>query len=148
MNNIEILILYTIFHKQDGHEINQSAFMIPKQNFICSLDGYDLVDQFINFYFSSFDSASRTQIMRNIYHDNAILTMSINSLGMADNIAKRMAPIIDKCRNFKRVVASRTAQNVFQGGAAISELFSTFGQTEHDYTSFTIDMTSFTVIFS
>lgn len=71
--------------------------------------------------------------------------MSINSLGMPDSIAKRMAPIIDKCRNFKRVVASQSALNVFQGNEMISALFCAFGQTEHDYTSFTIDMTSYTV---
>lgn len=82
-----------------------------------------------------------------VYHQNAVLTMSINSIGMLDNLAKRMAPIIDKCRNFKRVVYSsaNAIQNVFQGPDRISSLLGIFNQTEHDFTTFTIDMTSCTV---
>lgn len=71
--------------------------------------------------------------------------MSINSLGMPDSLAKRMAPIIDKCRNFKRVVACNPAQNLFQGPEKISSLFGIFGQTEHDFSSFTIDLMGYTV---
>lgn len=71
--------------------------------------------------------------------------MSINSLGMPDSSAKRMAPIIDKCRNFKRVVACNPAQNLFQGPEKISSLFGIFGQTEHDFSTFTIDLSSYTV---
>lgn len=71
--------------------------------------------------------------------------MSINSAGMPDNLAKRMSPIIDKCRNFKRVVSSNAAQNVFQGSERISSLLGIFGQTEHDLSTFTIDVTHYTV---
>lgn len=119
--------------------------MIPQRNFLCSLEGYDLVEQFITFYFTSFDSVNRIQAMKNVYHEKATLTMSINSMGMPDNIAKRMAPIIDKCRNFKRVVAAKSAQNIFHGNESIATLFGSFGQTEHDFTTFTIDMPSYAV---
>lgn len=74
-----------------------------------------------------------------------MLTMSINSLGMPDSLAKRLAPLIDKCRNFKRVVASNPAQNIFQGHEKIASVLGIFGQTEHDFASFTIDMTGYTV---
>lgn len=81
-----------------------------------------------------------------LYHANSILTMSINSLGMPDNLAKRLAPLIDKCRNFnKRVYATNPTQNIFHGPEKIASLFSIFGQTEHDFSSFTIDMTAYTV---
>lgn len=82
---------------------------------------------------------------KGIYNENSILTMSINSLGMPDSIAKRIAPIIDKCRNFKRVVASKTTQNAFLGPEKITSVLGIFNQTEHDFTTFTIDMTSYTV---
>lgn len=74
--------------------------------------------------------------------------MSINSLGMEDSLAKRLAPIIDKCRNFKRVVASKPAQNLFQGHDRISSVLCLFGQTEHDFSTFTIDMSGYTVRFT
>lgn len=64
---------------------------------------------------------------------------------MPDNLAKRMAPIFDKCRNFKRVVAANPMQNLFQGPEQISSLFGIFGQTEHDFSTFTIDLTTYTV---
>lgn len=71
--------------------------------------------------------------------------MSFNDSGMPDKLAKRMSPIIDKCRNFKRVVAYNPAQNLFQGPEKISSLFGIFGQTEHDFSTFTIDLTGYTV---
>lgn len=87
-------------------------------------------------------------IFTGLYHTNSILTMSINSLEMQDSSAKRLAPLIDKCRNFcKRVygTVSHPSQNIFQGPEKIASLFSIFGQTEHDFSSFTIDMTAYTV---
>lgn len=84
-----------------------------------------------------------------VYHNNSILTMSINSLGMPDSLAKRMAPIIDKCRNFnKRLMSTNPAENIFQGSERISSLFAIFGPTEHDFSSFTIDLIGYTVSFS
>lgn len=72
--------------------------------------------------------------------------MSINSLGMPDSLAKRMGPIIDKCRNFnKRLMPTNPAENIFQGSDKISNLFGIFGQTEHDFSSFTIDLMGYTV---
>lgn len=71
--------------------------------------------------------------------------MSINSLGMPDSLAKRLAPIIDKCRNFKRVVTPNAAQNIFKGAESISSVLGLFGHTEHDFTTFTMDLTGFTV---
>lgn len=72
--------------------------------------------------------------------------MSINSQGMPDNLAKQMAPIIDNCRNFKRVVSTKTVDKIFHGPDKISAIMGTFNQTEHDFTTFTIDLTSYTVI--
>lgn len=72
--------------------------------------------------------------------------MSINSLGMPDSLAKRLSPLIDKCRNFnKRVSSTSPAQNIFLGPEKISSLFGIFGQTEHDFSTFTIDLSGYTV---
>ncbi|XP_055309871.1 nuclear RNA export factor 2 [Sitodiplosis mosellana] len=130
--------------KLDGHDISKSTIMTIRQNFICNLEGYDLAEQFVQHYFTCFDAPNRVRLLRGIYHNNSILTMSINSLGMPDSLAKRMTPIIDKCRNFKRVVACNPGQNLFQGPEKIASLFGIFGQTEHDFPSFTIDLMGYT----
>ncbi|XP_031637468.1 nuclear RNA export factor 2 [Contarinia nasturtii] len=130
--------------KLDGHDVSKSPIMVIQQNFLCTLEGYDLVEQFTLHYFNCFDAPNRVRLLRGLYHTNSVLTMSINSLGMADSLAKRMAPIIDKCRNFKRVVACNPAQNLFQGPEQIASLFGVFGTTEHDFSSFTIDLSGYT----
>lgn len=80
-----------------------------------------------------------------MYHSNAILTMSINSQKMSDNLAKRLAPLIDNCRNFNRVAAAIPFKNIFQGPDKITSALGFFGQTEHDFSTFTIDMSGYTV---
>lgn len=80
-----------------------------------------------------------------MYHSNAILTMSINSQKMSDNLAKRLAPLIDNCRNFNRVAAANPYKNIFKGPDKIASAIGFFGQTEHDFSSFTIDMSGYTV---
>lgn len=80
-----------------------------------------------------------------MYHQKSILTMSTNSFGMADNTAKSMALYIDKSRNFKRVVNQNPMFNLFEGPDQIGNLFNKFGKTEHDFKTFAIDVTSYTV---
>lgn len=81
-----------------------------------------------------------------VYSANSVLTMSINSLGMPDSLAKRLSPLIDKCRNFnKRLLTSNPTQNIFYGAEKIASVFGVFGGTEHDFASFTIDLTGYTV---
>lgn len=38
--------------------------MNEKQNFICTLDGYDFVEQFVEHYFNSFDSFNRLTFLK------------------------------------------------------------------------------------
>lgn len=71
--------------------------------------------------------------------------MSINSQKMSDNLAKRLAPLIDNCRNFNRVAVPNPFKNIFQGPEKIASTLSYFGQTEHDFSTFTIDMSGYTV---
>lgn len=128
-----------------------------------------MVEQFVQHYYTCFDSPNRLRLLKGIkpqpfynlfskiksytlciftgvYHKNALLTMSINSLGMPDSLAKRLSPLIDKCRNFnKRVSSTNPTQNIFHGPEKISSLFGIFGQTEHDFSTFTIDLSGYTV---
>lgn len=46
----------------DEKLLSENANIVTQQNYLCSVDGYDLIDQFITLYFESFDSP----IMKNL----------------------------------------------------------------------------------
>lgn len=50
--------------KLDGQNVSEYAVMLTQQNFLCDLDGYELVEQFIEHYFTSFDSLNRCNSLR------------------------------------------------------------------------------------
>lgn len=50
--------------KLDGHEVSHLSAMLTQQNFLCHLDGYELVEQFIEHYFTCFDSLNRCNTLR------------------------------------------------------------------------------------
>lgn len=50
--------------KLDGHELSQFSLMQIQQNFLCDLNGYELVEQFIEHFFMCFDSLNRCNTLR------------------------------------------------------------------------------------
>lgn len=53
--------------KLDGHNLNQFAMMLSSQNFLCDLDGYELVEQFVEHFYTCFDSGNRCNTLRGKY---------------------------------------------------------------------------------
>lgn len=82
-----------------------------------------------------------------LYHANAVLTMSSNFVGIADNKTKNLNFYIEKSRSFIRTVNPKPMHNLFQGPAEIVNIFGSIGNTEHDFKSFTIDLLNYTVWF-
>lgn len=80
-----------------------------------------------------------------IYHSHAIFTMSSNFLGISDSSTKNICAYFEKSRNFARRVNTNPMQNVYFGAHDIATVLSSFGSTEHDFTSFKIDVTNYTV---
>lgn len=50
--------------KLDGQDLSQYSTMLTQQNFLCDLDGYELVEQFIEHFFTCFDSLNRSNTLR------------------------------------------------------------------------------------
>lgn len=50
--------------KLDGHDINQFSTMVTQKNYLCDLDGFELVEQFVEHFFSCFDSLNRCMALR------------------------------------------------------------------------------------
>lgn len=50
--------------KLDGHDLSRFSTMPALQNYLCDLDGYELVEQFIEHFFTCFDSLNRCNTLR------------------------------------------------------------------------------------
>lgn len=63
--------------QQDGVTIG--VFGLPKleQNFLCSNEGFDLVEQFVIHFFSLYDTERK--LLVDIYHPSAIFSMTIDT---------------------------------------------------------------------
>lgn len=73
--NLEKLVSYLFHHLneysfkinittlQDGCDI---SFSISKQNYLCSLEGYDLVEQFVQHFYTCFDAPNRVRLLKGI----------------------------------------------------------------------------------
>lgn len=49
---------------QDGQNIALQTGISIKQNFLCTLEGYDLVEQFVQHYYTCFDSPNRVRLLK------------------------------------------------------------------------------------
>lgn len=84
-------------------------------------------------------------IFAGLYHPMAVTTVSCNFMGMGDHQLKHLQRYLDNCRNLVRSISTDSLTNLVYGQENVSNFWSGFRQTKHDYKSFTIDLTSFTV---
>lgn len=140
------LFVWPLFlHQQDGQDSAHFDTLQCKQNFICKLEGYEFVEQFVEHYFASFDSFNRFSFIKGLYHPSAVVTISCNFRDMGEHQLRLFKPYIDRSRNLKQNIHPDPLTNVFYGQENVAGFWSTFKQTKHDLKSFTIDLTSYTV---
>lgn len=154
----------------DEQPLNDNACSVAQKNYLCSVDGYDVIDQFVKQYFETFDgkvSRSLTGMWlliahyysyRNtlviiffsleLYRPSAILTFSCSVAGN-EFTDKQLRKYVVRSRNLNRINIKPGVDlgplPTFVGGAAIMHVWTRLGKTQHDYPSFTIDMTHFSV---
>lgn len=46
----------------DEQLLSENANIVTQQNYLCSVEAYDLIDQFINLYFESIDSPTKANL--------------------------------------------------------------------------------------
>ncbi|EDW77201.1 uncharacterized protein Dwil_GK22058 [Drosophila willistoni] len=114
-----------ILDLQVNLDLRQEA-MLPiakvKNSFICNSDGAKVVRQFIDQYFSIFDSENR-QLLLDAYHEDAMLSISTPS-----------AHQVGKLKSFRQF-------NRMNGRLACVAAFKEFPRTVHEGRTFTVDLT-------
>lgn len=83
-----------------------------------------------------------------MYHPNAVLTMSTNTFGLSDSNGKSLGRYTDRSRNLVRNISTNPLENVYIGPEKIASILAGFPQTDHDFKSFCMDLTAYSVSLS
>lgn len=121
---------------------------VIQRNYLCRLEGYDFVHQFIIQYFKAFDTfPNQRELLREYYHEKAICTMSSNLVLSRLTEIMVKCPQVEKYRSCNRNVLKMThhLMNVHVGFDQIYSYFRKIGKTEHLFDSFQVDTTILTV---
>ncbi|XP_044254470.1 nuclear RNA export factor 1-like [Tribolium madens] len=125
----------------DGVLLKHNGFPSFRRNFLCNSSGHDLVDQFLEYYFTSYDSSNRA-MLKNLYHKGALfsLTADYHPMQLSSPSAQ-----LKRYKTYSRNVLSladlsRSDLNLQQGSKAIIDLLNLLPPSEHDPYSFTVDL--------
>lgn len=121
--------------------MGQNGFPAFRRNFLCDQRGLDLVDQFVEHYFTLWDSKNR-HLLEPLYHKNAMFTTTASYLvGHVTSPTASLKKYIVISRNIKTLAdISRTMQFLHRGNGTIAKVLSNMPQTEHDPFTFTVDL--------
>ncbi|KAG4074421.1 hypothetical protein HA402_000400 [Bradysia odoriphaga] len=125
----------------DGRQLSPDRCCVAQKNYLCSLDTYDLTAQFIRHYFNVYDSNTRGTLS-GLYSAKAILSISSNLSGIAGKASNnRLQVYQSKSRNILRMPKAALTKSIIYGSDKIKELWKDWPATQHDFQSFTIDVT-------
>ncbi|XP_067011320.2 nuclear RNA export factor 1 [Anabrus simplex] len=130
--------------KLDGVFLYDRAMPSWHRNFVISRDGTSFVDQFLERYFTIFDSGCR-QCLIGLYHDEACFSMSANYLtGQSTSSDARLTQYTVESRNLLKMSDySKSLQLIHHGPEDIVACLCRLPNTEHDPVSFTVDLVQF-----
>ncbi|XP_059484888.1 nuclear RNA export factor 1-like [Neocloeon triangulifer] len=127
-------------------ELEERKVKLPDwhSSFLCSEEGRDLVTQFVQQYFSLYDSTDRNmrQSLADAYHDSAVFSLSAayNSPPGQHNI-NRLNDYLSVARNLKRNNdPERRELLIKKGKMVIASFLTELPCTLHDPSSFTLDL--------
>lgn len=61
--------------KLDGINVSTKGFLPFRRNFLCNLTGFDLVDQFLDHYFTLYDAQNRS-LLEELYNKDAFFSLT------------------------------------------------------------------------
>ncbi|KAH0810681.1 hypothetical protein GEV33_012114 [Tenebrio molitor] len=127
--------------KLDGILLKQNGFPSFRRNFLCNSTGHDLVDQFLEYYFTSYDSNNRA-MLKSLYHKSALFSVTAEYQPMQLSSPNAQ---LKRYKTYSRNLLSladfsRTDLNLQQGHKAVIDLLNLLPSTEHDPYSFTVDL--------
>lgn len=72
--------------KIDGFRIHTEPYLLRRRNYLCSQTGFDLVDQFLEHYFTLYDSDNRS-VLDGLYHQEALFSLTSSYIPMQSTSA-------------------------------------------------------------
>ncbi|KAK9703450.1 Nuclear transport factor 2 (NTF2) domain [Popillia japonica] len=137
--------ILTKLEKLDGINVQLKGVLPLRRNFLCNYTGFDLVDQFLEHYFTLYDAQNRT-VLEELYHRNALFSMTsmyipAQSTSLTANLTnyKKLSRNLNHISDF-----SKSAQGLFVGSFKIMQTLCSLPISEHDPFSFTADLISYT----
>ncbi|KAL5291932.1 hypothetical protein ACFFRR_010980 [Megaselia abdita] len=135
----------------DSQAVNPKDFLkdecfSSKKNYLCTLDGYDFVEFFVETFFTTwnFESDQAKTIVENFYHKNASLTYSFD-FNEKSFKTPRYELNIRKNRKLSRnfIVGSNNKDFLYCGHHEISSFYKEIGSVFFDTPTFATDLAVF-----
>ncbi|KAJ8922786.1 hypothetical protein NQ315_007821 [Exocentrus adspersus] len=131
----------------DGVNVeNLCGYPRSKQNSLCSLEGGDLVEQFLQYFFIAYDRSDRSSELAGLYHEDAMFSMTYrSSLEEESDIAVRSKEHYTSInRDIRHPNFTPKTLFLFQGRENILSLYETFPLSCHDPYTIKIDLVYYT----
>ncbi|CAH1988237.1 unnamed protein product [Acanthoscelides obtectus] len=138
----DILNMFPHLETLDGVPLKVNDLSATRPNFLCSLEGLDLINQFLEHYFTLYDSQNRGAI-QNLYHPHAMFSM--NSTFHSNQASLAAYKYINRYKSISRNLKmladfSKSSEFLFTRPAEITKALCSLPPTEHDPLSFKIDL--------
>ncbi|KAI4462905.1 nuclear rna export factor [Holotrichia oblita] len=131
--------------KIDGYRIQSNPFVQHRRNYLCSQTGFDLVDQFLEHYFTLYDADNRS-VLDGLYHEEAIFSLTASFKSMQSTSTNARLQAYNKVSRNLMNLATFTGSDefLFAGPSDILKVLCALPQSEHDPFSFNVDLISYT----
>lgn len=139
-------MLYCKLGFKDDVPVGIDKYKITQKNYFCDRDSLDLVNQFLEYFFTAYDTDRK--LLAGLYHKNAMFSLTCVYLsGQLSSSTASLKQYSVLSRNLKKAAdISKTLQFLYRGSDKIINLFTTkIPFTEHDPYSFTTDLVYKTV---
>ncbi|KAK5643390.1 hypothetical protein RI129_007235 [Pyrocoelia pectoralis] len=127
--------------KLDGILLGEKSFLSFRRNFLCDRDGHELVNQFLEHFFTFYDSPHRALLIT-LYHESAMFSLTCSYLvGEVSTSTSNLGVYKSMQRNIKVMSdLAKSEQCLMKGPKNICNLFTKLPITEHDPHNFTVDL--------
>ncbi|XP_044254950.1 nuclear RNA export factor 2-like isoform X2 [Tribolium madens] len=138
-NYVEQIIKYCPkIEKLDGFLLRQNGVPSFRRNFLCDVSAYDVIDQFLEDYFPTYDSKDLAKL-ESFYHKDALFSMT------AEQFHNQVSSATSHIKSYKQYSRNlmdtpNRDSNLYIGSREIVKLFELLPHCEHDPYSFTVDV--------
>lgn len=129
----------------DNRRLETDHNLVVLQNYLASPNAYLIAEEFTKHYFSTYDTFHRPTL-KELYREKSIFTLSVQFTPVRgeDKLLNRIQVYYKASRNIYRMANFvQAGHNVVVGKENIGNTINSLPQTEHDFTTFTIDVPIF-----